>query len=175
MLARVIAIQELGPDDWRVWRDIRLAALREAPEAFGSTSAEWEDAEEGRWRARLEDVPLHAFARLDDVPAGVVSALAPAPDGSGPVELISMWVAPSARGRAVGDALIEYVLRWAADRHPEASVVLQVRKHNAPATTLYERHEFVIVGENPEDELEFTMQWQGTPAGGSTSALDTAR
>ncbi|UIJ35103.1 N-acetyltransferase [Allobranchiibius sp. GilTou73] len=155
----MIGVVELGPDEWRVWREIRLEALRDAPEAFGSTSADWEDADEARWRARLADVPLHAFARLDDLPAGVVSATAP--DGSGQVELISMWVAPFARGRAVGGALIDYALRWVTDRHPSARIALQVRKHNAPAIRLYERHGFVLAGENPEDELEFTMRWHG--------------
>nr|WP_243757670.1 GNAT family N-acetyltransferase [Allobranchiibius sp. GilTou38] len=104
-------------------------------------------------------MPLHALARLDDVPAGVVSVTAP--DGSGQVELISMWVAPFARGRAVGGALIEYALRWVTDRHPDVRVALQVRKHNAPAIGLYERHGFVLAGENPEDELEFAMRWRG--------------
>ncbi|MBO1753749.1 N-acetyltransferase [Allobranchiibius sp. CTAmp26] len=155
----MISIRELGPDDWRVWREVRLAALRDAPEAFGSTSAEWEDADEARWRARLVDVPLHALADLDGLPAGVLSATAP--DETGRLEFISMWVAPFARGRAVGGALIEYALRWVASRYPEVPVVLQVRKHNAPAIALYERHGFVIVGENPEDELEFTMRWLG--------------
>ena len=162
MLAGVTSIRELGPDDWRVWREIRLAALRDAPEAFGSTSDEWEDADEARWRARLEDVPLHALADLDGRPAGVVSATVSAPpDETGPVELISMWVAPFARGRAVGGALIDYALGWAAGRHPEVPVVLQVRKHNTYAIALYERHGFLVAGDNPEDELELTMRWQG--------------
>lgn len=60
----MIDIQELGPDDWSSWRDIRLASLREAPQMFGSTYADWADADEARRRARLVDVPLHALATI---------------------------------------------------------------------------------------------------------------
>ena len=54
-LLRVIELRVLSPDDWRVWRELRLAALAEAPEAFGSRLADWRgdgDREE-RWRDRL--------------------------------------------------------------------------------------------------------------------------
>ena len=51
----MIELRVLTPDDWRIWRRIRLAALAEAPYAFGSRLADWQgdgDREE-RWRARL--------------------------------------------------------------------------------------------------------------------------
>ena len=155
----MIAIVELGPQDWQVWRRVRLAALRDAPEAFGSTYAEWEHADEARWRARLTQVPLHALASVDGVPAGVVSVTGPGPVGT--VELISMWVAPSSRGHGVGGALVGCAVEWARRHSPGAPIALQVRRRNAQAIALYERHGFVVVGENPEDELELTMEWQG--------------
>ena len=51
----MIELRVLTPDDWRTWRRLRLAALAEAPYAFGSRLADWQgdgDREE-RWRARL--------------------------------------------------------------------------------------------------------------------------
>ncbi len=151
----MIVIRELGPEDWRTWRQVRLAALRDAPDMFGSTHTEWENAEESRWRARLTDVPLHALAELDGVAAGVVSVTG---STDGVLELISMWVAPSARGRGVGDALIEYAVAWARQRDPRCAVVLNVRTHNWPAIALYARHGFIESGPNPQDELEIVMR-----------------
>ena len=51
----------LDPDDWQLWRELRLAALAEAPDAFGSTLAEWSGAgdTEQRWRTRLHGVALN--------------------------------------------------------------------------------------------------------------------
>ena len=57
----VIEAVVVTSDGWRLWRELRLAALAEAPAAFGSTLAEWSGAvdTEQRWRARLEDVALN--------------------------------------------------------------------------------------------------------------------
>jgi len=57
----VIETIVLDPDDWQLWRELRLAALAEAPDAFGSTLAEWSGAgdTEQRWRTRLHGVALN--------------------------------------------------------------------------------------------------------------------
>jgi ribosomal protein S18 acetylase RimI-like enzyme len=138
-------IRAVSADDWRVWRDMRLAALAEAPYAFGATLAEWqgEGDTEIRWRARLSTVPLNVLMYLDDAPAGMVSGVAPDVDKT--IELISMWVAPFARGRGAGDALVQAVVTWARGQHARR-VSLAVVESNGPAIALYRRHGFVDVG-----------------------------
>jgi ribosomal protein S18 acetylase RimI-like enzyme len=58
------------------------------------------------------------------------------------VELISMWVAPFARGHGVSDALIQAVVSWAKEQRADR-VVLAVRDDNAHAIALYVRHGFI--------------------------------
>jgi ribosomal protein S18 acetylase RimI-like enzyme len=160
----VTAVQELTPDDWQLWRGLRRAALAEAPAAFGSTLAEWSgpgDTEE-RWRTRLSGVPLNLLLTLDGEPAGMVSATSPSDEGT--VELISLWVAPSARGHGVADVAMTRVAEWARSEH-SAEVVLSVRADNDPAIALYRRHGYVDVGPSPDDPTERLMRRRPDGAG----------
>ncbi len=143
----MIVVRTLTEDDWPEWRALRLAALTEAPEAFGSTLADWSGAgdTEARWRGRLHHVPYNVLALRDDVAVGMVSATEPHEDG---VELVSMWVAPSARGHGVGDALVDAVAAWARERGV-ATVTHDVRASNDRAVALYARNGFVDVGASP--------------------------
>ncbi|QMU77394.1 GNAT family N-acetyltransferase [Streptacidiphilus sp. PB12-B1b] len=143
----MVELRVLESDDWPIWRELRQAALAEAPYAFGSTLAEWQGAgdREDRWRARLE-IPgaLNVVALVEGRPAGMVSGV-PAGQGEDSVELISMWVGPQARGRGVGDCLILEVERWAAQRGA-TSLRLSVMPDNLRAAALYERHGFTDTG-----------------------------
>jgi ribosomal protein S18 acetylase RimI-like enzyme len=143
----MIELTVLTPDDWPLWRDLRLRALAGSPEAFGSRLADWqgEGDREERWRGRL-GIPgsFDLVAALDGEPVGMASGV-PA-DRDDVVELISMWVAPAARGAGVGDALVTEVMRRARDAGA-AALRLAVADGNDPARALYERHGFRATGE----------------------------
>ena len=143
----MIELSTLTPDDWAIWRKLRLAALEEAPSAFGSRLADWQgdNDHEQRWRARLSMPGSHnVIALLDREPVGMASGVRTAE--SGVVELISMWVAPSVRGLGVGDELVREVERWA--RSIDANVLrLAVAPSNETAAALYQRNGFRYTGE----------------------------
>jgi ribosomal protein S18 acetylase RimI-like enzyme len=144
----VIELRVLTPDDWKDFRTLRLAALTEAPYAFGSTLAGWsgERDQEERWRTRL-CIPrsLNLLAVLAGVPVGIDSGV-PAVAGETEVELISMWVSPAGRGRGVGDALVTEIERWARGAGARA-LRLAVVPDNPHAIHLYERSGFAATGE----------------------------
>ena len=87
-------------------------------------------------------MPLNVVARLGGSLVGQVGATAP--DDRGRVELISMWVAPEARGRGVADALVGAVVDWARERSA-LGVELWVKRTNAPAIAAYLRNGFTAV------------------------------
>ena len=144
----MIEIRELTAEDWPIWRELRLAALAEAPYAFGSVLADWTDVSEDRWRSRLS-VPgsYNVVAELAGRPVGMVSGV-PAEDDPDTVELISMWVDPAARGRQVGDQLVAAVLDWGR-RVGACQVVLAVAENNPAAVALYDRNGFQDTGAPP--------------------------
>jgi ribosomal protein S18 acetylase RimI-like enzyme len=140
----MIDVRTVVADDWQRWRDLRLAALADAPQAFGSRLADWRDAAEDRWRERLS-IPgsVNLVAWLDGEPVGMASGV---PEPGGAAELISMWVAPPGRGHGVGDALVRRVVQWAAASGAR-ELRLSVADGNDPAAGLYRRNGFELTGE----------------------------
>jgi GNAT superfamily N-acetyltransferase len=147
----MVLVRETVPADWRAWRDIRLLALRDAPDAFASTYAEQVALGGAYWRQRVADGGLF-LAWIQEVsppeastvkPAGMAGGYQAAP---GTVELISMFVRPQARGYGVGEALIDAVIGWARERDA-TSVHLWVTETNKPARLLYERCGFSATAE----------------------------
>jgi GNAT superfamily N-acetyltransferase len=82
----------------------------------------------------------------------------------GSAALISMWVAPPARGKGVGARLVNAVLDW-AKRQGHNSVSLWVTDGNAVAERLYERCGFMRTGavqpvhpDEPRVEYEMSIR-----------------
>ncbi len=108
----MIEIREVGADGWPAMRDIRLAALRDDPQAFASTYEREAAFAEADWQRRIAGGgSFLAYApELGPGPAGIAGGFE---SGPGTVELVSMWVRPQARGRGIGQALVGAVAGWA--------------------------------------------------------------
>jgi GNAT superfamily N-acetyltransferase len=154
-----LVIRRLAPADWVAFREVRLAALRDAPEAFGSTAIDADKLDEAEWRRRLEQRAVF-LAEVANQGAGLAAGIEG--DQPGGAELISMWVAPAWRGHGVGDRLVDAVLAWAVGER-FTTVGLWVAQGNARATRLYARHGFAPTGRvqpmggGAPDRLEFEM------------------
>lgn len=135
----MVSLRVLTAGDWVLWREVRLAALSEAPYAFKTTLADWHRGGEERWRARLE-MPgaFHVVAVEDGRAVGVAGGV---PGEGGVRELRSVWVGPGARGLGVGDRLIGAVEGWAR-ASGGTTLTLAVLPGNEAALALYRRHGF---------------------------------
>jgi GNAT superfamily N-acetyltransferase len=151
-----VRVRRLREDDWQQLRPIRLEALQEAPMAFGSTYAREVAFTEADWRARLGRTSVMFLAYGADPnlpPIGMAGGYQP--DWTpGAIELVGMWVRPSARGQHVADPLVEAVVGWAREVGA-ADVRLWLAEGNTSAQRLYSRLGFVETGERqplPHDE-----------------------
>ena len=155
-----LVIRRLAAGDWAAFREVRLAALRDAPEAFGSTEADAQQLDEKEWRRRLEQRAVFV-AEVSRQRVGLAAGIGG--DQPGEAELISMWVTPAWRGQGAGDRLVEAVLAWAAGEG-FLTVHLWVAQGNARAERLYTRHGFAATGRVQPmggerfDLLEFEMR-----------------
>jgi GNAT superfamily N-acetyltransferase len=145
MLSRMaLEIRRLGPDDWQLWRDVRLAALADAPYAFGSTLAREREYDEDAWRSRLgRSSGVFAAAFVGDDPAGIIACWTP--ERTDTVNLVALWVTPAARGLGTADALVGEVVAWATE-HRRPRVELHVADGNDRARRVFLRNGFVPTG-----------------------------
>jgi GNAT superfamily N-acetyltransferase len=125
-----------------VFRAIRLASLREAPYAFGSTYEAEVGASEDSWRRRLSD-RTRFVAEVDGKVVGTVGAGPGEFDGA--AALTALWVDPGFRGRGVGSALVDAVVDWAREEGFN-QLLLWVTEVNENAERLYERQGFARTG-----------------------------
>lgn len=139
-----ISIRQLTPADAALYRSIRLAGLKESPEAFGSTF-EAEVTKPLAWFfARLSDsVVFGAFHEAGIFgTAGFVVRSEEKEMHKG--LLWGMYVRPEARGTGVARRLVEAVIAYARPR--VELVQLSVVVGNEPARRLYARLGFVEYG-----------------------------
>jgi GNAT superfamily N-acetyltransferase len=142
-------VRRLDPDQWPAYRAIRLQALQDAPDAFGSTLAGALALTAEDWANRLAqaavsggDCPL--AAELDGKLVGLIWARADAQQADN-INLYQMWVAPQWRGQGVAGMLLGAVIAWARSRGAR-SLELGVNCANPVAIGLYVRTGFVTVG-----------------------------
>src|SRR5436190_1150340 len=143
----MVLVRATTTTDWQALREIRLQALLDAPDAFASTHARETAFGEDEWRRRASrDGSFIAF--LPEVcPAGLGSGYLAEPEV---VELIGMFVRPQARGRGVGEAVVDAVAGWA--RQQGASTVhLWVTEANSRARLPYGRRGFPGPAERGSD------------------------
>ena len=140
---------QLTPDRAEEWRAIRMEALRTAPEAFGSSFDDWDGRPLEDFAQRLTGCEMWAAGPAPGRPQAVASweaDISPAEPDLGWVT--SVYVAPGARGRGLGDAIFARLMERAA-LAGMTRMGLHVGQHNAPAQALYSRAGFVPTGGPP--------------------------
>lgn len=134
-------IRAVEAHEWERFRALRLRALKEDPTAFGATLEAESAMPPEAWQERMGRPGTVRFVAEEGEAwlglAGV--ALDPAP------EVFGMWVAPEARGKGAGLALLDACARWAQARGA-TTLALWVNVAQAPAVRLYERAGFVRDG-----------------------------
>lgn len=160
MTAPGVEIRPLTPEDAPEYRALRLRGLGEAPEAFGSTHAE----EVGRpmtvMAERLGPTPdgtprvtLGAYVGEHGarVLVGVVTCVQAArPKERHKAALFGMYVAPEARGRGIGRALVDRAVAEARGWPGVARIVLTVVERATAARALYRAAGFRPFGLEPD-------------------------
>ena len=139
-----VTIRAIGANEWPVWRDLRLRALADSPEAFRPTLA-GESAQPDEWWVEIiGTTAAHPrgelwLAWVDDEAVGMLFGRVDRECTR--LEIGAMWVAPEVRREGVGSGLIRACVEWG--RGCGASTAsLWATEENSEAVAFYQRHGF---------------------------------
>jgi GNAT superfamily N-acetyltransferase len=145
--------------DETILRALRLRAMSDSPDAFGSTYERELARTADDWRRWL--ISGATFILEDAQGARGIVAGRHDEAAAATVELLSMWVHPDIRGSGAGESLVSAIVSWA--QAEGATVVrLQVVQDNSRARRFYERNGFRLTGHTRVRErggqVEFQME-----------------
>jgi GNAT superfamily N-acetyltransferase len=135
-------VTRVGEGAWRDWRDVRLAALADSPDAFGPPVSEEQGLGEEAWREMTRAAAIF-IATAGGTAVGVVAGLAR--ESATERGLGAMWVAPAWRGRGVASMLADAVVEWARSQGARR-LGLWVPADNARARRFYGKQGFRATG-----------------------------
>jgi ribosomal protein S18 acetylase RimI-like enzyme len=142
-----MVIRPIRPDEWRDLRDLRLRALQDAPDAYGSTFDEEVVDPDEAWQRRANRPDGIMVVAVDETLGYVgMASGGPAWEGLDGAALYGMWVDPAVRGQGVGAALIGVIASWAQAAGYDR-LGLGVTIGNDAAARLYERLGFEDTGQ----------------------------
>lgn len=136
-------VRRVTAGDWELFRELRLRALADAPDAFGRTLAEAEEQAPAQWR----ELVAGPGPRLVVLEAGAPVAMGGvfAPEGESRAMVWGMWTAPDARGRGHGARVLRALVAWCREQG-RRDVLLHVTEGNEAARALYLAHGFEPTG-----------------------------
>jgi GNAT superfamily N-acetyltransferase len=152
-----LGLRRAALGDEPILRALRLQALSDAPDAFGSTYEREVARTTSDWQRWLS--PGVTFI-LDD-PEGANGIVAGLRDAKDPavVHLMAMWVHPVMRGSGAADELVAAVLGW-AESEGARIVRLDVMQANNRARRFYGRNGFRPTGHERARERDGLIQVQ---------------
>jgi GNAT superfamily N-acetyltransferase len=150
-----LVVRRTTAEDWAALRAIRLEALSDTPDAYGSTYEGTVSFSTRRWKAMASE-QRYFLAERDGVVLGMVSG---GFNDQHPNThwLYGMYVTPDARGSEVAPSLVNAVIAWAT--HDGASeLYLHVTASVERARAFYRKMGFVETGDRFSMERNRILQ-----------------
>jgi len=143
----MIQIRPILPHQWQLHKNVRLAALAEAPYAFSTTLESAQARSDSDWGALTDryarnENSITYFAFQGEQPCGMAACVRQ----DDQAEMLAVWVDPAFRRMGIGRALIDYAVDWAASQGV-TTLKVGVFDDNLGARALYTAAGFQDLGE----------------------------
>lgn len=145
----LIEIVTLPPSQREDYKNLRLRALQEEPQAY---ETKYEDALAEppiEWQKRLEaseigKTQLLSFAKLNGNLVGMAAAWRP--ENEEVMNVVSVFIAKEARGKGISKKLLSHLIESVKKNEDVKTLRLEVNPNQTPAYKLYEGLGFKKVG-----------------------------
>ena len=155
-----ITINQLNPDEWQKYKDIRLEALKINPTAFANTYEDVLTHSDEKWKEQLEqsqkkDGLIILFAMDGDRVVGMNAFhWANKPVTKHIAQIFGVFISPDYRGKGIGKLLMDGIISEIKKNSQFIKITLGVNAENTSALKLYESLGLKVVGKH-EKELKF--------------------
>jgi RimJ/RimL family protein N-acetyltransferase len=150
-----VTIRPASEEDASAYRDLRLEALRDHPEAFSADYATTLAQPMSFWSERLRssgtETAVANFLAVHDHQLIGMCAIARrnSPKTRHTADIVGMYVRPARRGVHIAEGLVTACIEWAR-AHDVKIVKLAVVATNTPAIRCYDRCGFHVYGVEPQ-------------------------
>ncbi|CAM3667713.1 GNAT family N-acetyltransferase [Mesobacillus zeae] len=138
----------LSKENVNEYREIRLEALRNNPEAFSSSYEEEKEMPDDAFANRLGNEASITLAAKDE--SGLLGVVTLVREQKKKIahraNIFAMYVTPEARGKGVGKALMKEIIERARKYEGIEQIYLSVMSENEPAKKLYASCGFQVYG-----------------------------
>jgi len=115
----MITIRRIYNDEWQLFKTLRLASLKESPQAFSSTYESAVNRTNESWSEQAKTTATGSnkitFITFDDdLPIGI-AALYRDEKKFEQGEILQVWIAPEYRGSEVAFELMNTIFQWAKE------------------------------------------------------------
>ncbi|MEO6509175.1 MAG: GNAT family N-acetyltransferase [Patescibacteria group bacterium] len=149
-----ITIQQLQSDEWKIFKNVRLEALKQNPGVFKEKYEEASTYHDSYWEEKLS-APHRIFlvARDREKYIGLAGA-APSNREENMAIIMRVSVDKEHRGKGIGKMLMKELLSKITVMPEVKTLKLWVEKDNIPAYNLYKGLGFEIIGEETYNDME---------------------
>lgn len=153
----MIRVRRIQTGETELYKQIRLASLKDAPYAFETTYESAVQRSDETWRERAEsgaqgDDGATFLVFSDDRPIGIAAIFR----SHGQIEmgeLMQVWVSPDYRGSRVAWNLMDAIFGWAKENNFRR-IIAGVTSVNPRAITFYTRYGFSRMADSAQSDSD---------------------
>ncbi|MCH6259234.1 GNAT family N-acetyltransferase [Puniceicoccaceae bacterium K14] len=146
----MITIRRIHTGEGALFRDLRLAALKSDPHAFGSTYESALERSVESWSQQADSTAEGSsrstfIAFRNGEPVGI-SAIYGREEKKNEAEVFQVWIAPDLRGSGLAKKMMDTVFDW-AESNDYTKIIGEVTQNNGRALSFYRNYGFEVVSE----------------------------